>query len=101
MPRLDPTAIAILAAGGVFCVAAIVWAQIFYCRRIRRWAASQGLTLVDWRGAWFFEGPGAPFRSRYKQTFWIEVADRDGLAATGWLTFRWWAFSAEPEVEWN
>jgi hypothetical protein len=35
---------------------AIVIGRIVYGRRIRRWARLKGLTLLDWRTAWFYEG---------------------------------------------
>ena len=101
MPVLDSGAVAILISGLVTAVVAVLAARVYYGWRIRRWASARQLTLVDWRGAWFYEGPASPFRSRYQHAFWIEVEDRDGLPATGWLTFQWWAFGSEPEIEWN
>jgi hypothetical protein len=92
---IDFGLIVVLAIGG------ILWGRIVYRRRIERWARSKHLTLVDWRPAWFYEGPDAPFRSRYRPVFWIEVEDKDGLPATGWLVFSWWIFSSDVEVEWN
>ena len=82
-------------------IVAIIWGRFVYGRRIRRWAKSKHLTLVDWRPAWFYEGPGAPFRSRYRQAFYIEVEDGEGLPATGWLVFSSWMFGHDAEVEWN
>ena len=84
-----------------FTIVAIVIGRVFYERRIRRWTQSKGLTLVDWRMAWFYEGPDAPIRSKYRHVFWIEVEDRDGIATTGWLTYSFWPFNPDPEIDWN
>jgi hypothetical protein len=85
----------------LFTLGAILIGRLMYGRRIRRWAKSRKLTLVDWRPAWFYEGPDAFLRSRYRNVFWIEVEDRDGIATTGWLVYSWWPFDTDPEIEWN
>jgi hypothetical protein len=81
--------------------ALLIAANFYWSRRIRRWAEEKHLTLVDWRHAWFFEGPDRLTRNQYRHVFWIEIEDRDGICATGWLTFRSRFFGFDAEVEWN
>jgi hypothetical protein len=43
----------------VFLLVAFKLGRIYWKRRLTQWAASQGLQLVRFRGAKFFEGPSA------------------------------------------
>ena len=81
------------------------WGHVWSARRIARWCDEQGFELVDWRGARFFEGPHAWFRSENQDAYRIEVRDRDGLIRAGYLVFGsyWWGwpFSRTGRVEWD
>jgi len=79
--------------------------RIYWRRRLSRWAASQGLQLVRFRGARFFEGPSAWTRSRSQHLFKVVTRDRDGLERSCWIMFgTFWGFTwGEPitKVEWT
>ena len=45
-------------------IVALILAQMYWKHRLTKWAESQHLQLVSFRGAWFFEGPSAWTRSR-------------------------------------
>jgi len=81
------------------------WGRIYSTRRIARWCDEQGLTLVEFRGAKFFEGPGAWFRSENQDAYRIVVRDRQGLTREGYLVFGtyWsgWPFSRAVRVKWD
>ena len=88
-----------------FLLLAIWVGHGFSGRRLRRWCEQEGFELLDWRGAWFFEGPGAWLRSQYQHCYRIEVRDRDGIERSGFVTFGtfWlgWPFSRNVRVEWD
>lgn len=81
------------------------WGQVYSAKRIRRWCDEQGYELVDWRGAKFFEGPHAWFRSDNQDAYRIEVRDRQGVIRGGYVVFgsfwRGWLFSRRVRVEWD
>lgn len=70
--------------------------------RIRRWCAREGFELVYFRGARFFEGPGAWFRSENQDAYYIEVLDHQGMTRAGYLVFgsRWFPFG-KVSVKWD
>jgi hypothetical protein len=74
-------------------------------RRVTRWCAGEGYTLIDWRRAKFFEGPNAWFRSDNLDAYYIEVRDRQGLTRAGYLVFGsfWWPWplSRKVRVKWD
>jgi hypothetical protein len=77
--------------------------KLYWKRRIRRWAAAEGLTLVEFRGARFYEGPRPFFRSDNRFAFRIVVEDGAGAVRSGWLTFgsylSFWP-TGRAEVRW-
>ena len=73
-------------------------------RRVGRWAQEHGLTLLEFRGARFFEGPRALRRSDNQFAFHVVVEDASGRERTGWLTFgSYWSFwpTGRPEIRWE
>jgi hypothetical protein len=83
--------------------AAIISGQWLSRRRLRRWCEQQGYDLLDWRGAWFYEGPGKWLRSENQHAYYIEVRDRQGFTRAGYLVFGsyWHPFSRKAEVKWD
>jgi len=68
--------------------------------QVRRWCRNNDFILLDWRGAWFFEGPGAWFRSDNQDAYYIEVEDNQGMIRGGYLIFGsfWWPWPINPDV---
>jgi hypothetical protein len=79
------------------------WGRVYSARRIARWCEQEGYELVEWRGAKFFEGPSAWFRSDNEDAYYIEVRDRHGLTRAGYLVFGsfWWPFRRKVRVKWD
>ena len=81
------------------------WGRVFSQRRLQRWCQREGFELLDWRGVWFFQGPNAPWRSKYQDCYRVEVRDRAGYERTGYVVFGryWlgWPFSRKVQVEWD
>lgn len=78
--------------------------RAYWRRRVRAWADEQGLKLLEFTGARFFEGPRAFRRSDNQFAFWVVVEDRAGEVRRGWLTFgRYWSFwpTGRPEIGWE
>lgn len=71
--------------------------------RVGRWCKQQDYELVEFRGAWFFEGPGGWMRSENQDAYHIEVRDRQGLTRSGYVVFGsyWWRWSGKVRVEWD
>ena len=82
----------------------MLWSRSYWRGKIAEWAQSQGLKLVTYRGAWFFEGPSKFLRSRNQAVFRVEVEDANGIRRTAWLQFgTFWGFgwgSPLTKVEW-
>jgi hypothetical protein len=55
--------------------------------RLDDWAKSAGVTIINHRGARFYEGPGAWGRGEYQETLRLEVRDAKGQTRLVWLTF--------------
>ena len=89
----------------VFLLVVFKLSRIYWRRRLTQWAASQGLEMVRFRGAKFFEGPSAWTRSRSQHLFKVVTRDRDGLERSCWIMFgTFWGFTwGEPitKVEWT
>jgi hypothetical protein len=93
-----------IAAVTIFAIIFLVWTgKLWSHRRMRRWCEREGYELVNWRGAWFYEGPRAWFRTEDEDAYYVEVRDRDGLTRTGYVVFgTWWhPFSRKVRVEWD
>jgi hypothetical protein len=105
--KLDvgPTQLLIFAGTAVLFVAALILAQMYWKRRLTTWAESEHLQLVNFRYAWFYEGPSAWTRSRNQHVFRVVTKDRDGLTRYCWIMFgTFWGFTwGEPitKVEWS
>jgi hypothetical protein len=95
----------VLAASAVLLPIAWMLCNIYWKRRLTKWAESQHLELVSFRGAWFFEGPSAWTRSRNQHVFRVVTKDRDGLIGYCWIMFgTFWGFTwGEPitQVQWD
>jgi hypothetical protein len=87
-------------------VVLLVWlSKIYWRRKLTRWAEGEGMKLVSYRGAWFYEGPSAFVRSRNQHLFRVVVQDRNGLHRSCWIMFgTFWGFTlGEPltKVQWD
>jgi hypothetical protein len=78
--------------------------RIYWNRRIARWADEHALTLIDFSGASFLEGPRAFRRSDNQFAFRLVVEDSSGRMRTGWLSFGsylgFWP-TGRPEIRWE
>ena len=98
-----PPQLLFFAASVVFFIAVVTLSNMYWKRRLTKWAESQHLDLVSFRGAWFFEGPSVWTRSRNQHVFHGVTKDRK----TGccWIMFgTFWGFTwGEPitKVEWG
>ncbi len=103
MPPFPNSPALVIVLSVAVVLVAIAAGRAWYGWRIRRWCEREGYTLADWRGAWFYEGPGKWLRSENQQAVHVEVVDRQGLTRSGYLVFgsRWHPFSAKIEVTWE
>jgi len=100
----DPLSLVVAIGAVVLTVAAcLVLGRWYWSRRVRAWCHDHKFELIDWYGAWFYEGPRRFWRSENQHVFKIEVRDRDGLVRAGYLTFGgyWNPFSRGAEVRWD
>ena len=81
------TALLIVVGVAAAALATLVFGRWYWGRRIARWAREQGLTLVEYRGARFYEGPRAWLRAENEFAFQIVIRDGSGRERRGWLTF--------------
>jgi len=80
--KFDSRLTLIYTAVAAAMVLALILAQMYWKRRLTKWAESQHLELVSFRGAWFFEGPSAWTRSRNQHVFRVVTKDRAASPAT-------------------
>jgi hypothetical protein len=59
----------------------------YWSRRLHKWAADQGLKVISFRGAKFYEGPTAWRRSDSQHLFRVQVEDRTGERKNAWVLF--------------
>jgi hypothetical protein len=89
----------------VLLVLVYLLSRVYWNWKLKRWAESQGLQLVSFRGGWFYEGPSAWTRSRNQHVFRVVTRDKDGLERSCWIMFgTFWGFTwGEPitKVEWT
>jgi hypothetical protein len=100
-PPRDPR---LLIVGGVFVFALLlIMGRVLSRWRLQRWCRKSGYELVDWRGAKFYEGPFAWFRSENQDAYQMEVRDRQGLTRVGYIVFGsfWLPWSRKVHVEWD
>lgn len=84
-------------------IAGVVFGRWYRSRRVSAWCRAHKFELIDWDGAWFFEGPNRFWRSDNQDVVRVAVRDRDGLVRCGYLTFGgyWNPFSRKVEVRWD
>ena len=103
--KFDLKLVLIYAGVAVLVIAALKLSRMYWKRRLTKWAESQRLDLVSFRGAWFFEGPSAWTRSRNQHVFRVVTKDRNGLERYCWIMFgTFWGFTwGEPvtHVDWD
>jgi len=63
------------------------WGKVYWDKRLREWAAGEGLTLVSYKGNAFFEGPGRFTRTENQTSFRVKVRGADGRYRTGHVAF--------------
>ncbi len=81
---------------GLIAVFIVVFklSRAYWGRRLARWAETQQLKMVRFRGARFWEGPSAWMRSRNQQVFRVVTRDREGRERTCWIMFgTYWGFT--------
>jgi hypothetical protein len=88
----------------VLCLA--IWlSRIYWRRKLTKWAESQGMKLVSFRGAWFYEGPSKFLRSRNQHAFRVIVEDHLGITHSAWVMFgTFWGFTwgmPLTDVQWD
>ncbi len=99
-PLSTPAFIGLIVAALVFALATgRAWSRW----RVRRWCREQDYELLEFRGAWFFEGPGAWLRSENQAAYRVRVRDRRGLIRGGYVVFGsyWLPLSRKVRVEWE
>jgi hypothetical protein len=72
--------------------------------RLHRWAKENGYQLIQFRQAWFWQGPRAWRRTRYQQDYRVVIDDAQGHRRAGWLlgTNRWLGLGSEQyQVQWD
>ena len=101
----DLPSAAVYATGAAVIGVAAAAAQFYWRWRLNRWARSQGMTLVSFRGAASFEGPQKFLRSDNQGAFRVELRTRNGAPRFAWGTFgSFWGFVfGEPiaDVQWD
>jgi hypothetical protein len=102
---VGPTQLLVFAGTAALFIAALILSNMYWKRRLTKWAESEHLELVSFRYAWFYEGPSAWTRSRNQHVFRVVTKDRDGLTRYCWIMFgTFWGFTwGEPitKVEWS
>ena len=96
--------IVVIAGLGAAILLALVGGRTYWRRRVTRWAGDNGLRLLEFSGARFYQGPRAFRRSDNQFAFRVVVEDASGGVRSGWLTFgSYWSFwpGGDPEVRWD
>ena len=96
--------IVFIAGLGAAIVLMLVSGRSYWKRRVTRWAGDNGLKLLEFSGARFYQGPRAFRRSDSQFAFRVVVEDASGGVRTGWLTFgsylSLWP-AGDPEIRWD
>jgi hypothetical protein len=84
-------------------IAALVTGRAWSRWQVGRWCKRQGYELVEFRGARFFEGPGAWLRSENQAAYRVQVRDRQDQTRSGYVVFgsNWLPWSRQVRVEWD
>ena len=71
----------VLFFGGMvlLCFIMLKLGHYYWSYRLNQWSADQGLKLVDFRGAKFYEGPSAWVRSDTQHVFRVQVEDKQEI----------------------
>ena len=84
---------------GLLCFIMLKLGHHYWSYRLNQWAVDQGLRLVDFRGAKFYEGPSAWVRSDSQHLFRVHVEDKQGRRRSAWVMFgTFWGFSLRLPV---
>jgi hypothetical protein len=84
---------------GLLCFIMLKVGHYYWSNRLKKWAADQGLKLVDFRGAKFYEGPSAWIRSDSQHLFRVHVEDKQGKRSSAWVMFgTFWGFTLRLPV---
>jgi hypothetical protein len=88
------------AALPVIAYLVIAWGKRYWHKRLSAWAKGEGLRLLEFRGAKFFEGPNGVLRTQYQSAFRVRVCDRSGRVKHAWVVMgnNWNPFSAPDEL---
>ena len=81
------TAVPFVVGLGAAILLATVFGRWYWNRRVARWAHEQGLKLLEFRGARFYERPRAFMRTDSQFAFRVVVEDASGIVRTGRLSF--------------
>jgi hypothetical protein len=101
---LGVTVVLFVAGLGAAALLMLGIGRSYWRRRVGRWAEEHGLTLLEFRGARFYEGPRPFLRSDNQFAFRVVVEDASGRVRTGWLTFgSYWSFwpTSSSEIQWD
>ena len=63
------------------------WGNIYWTKRLNKWARKHNYLLLESRQAKFFEGPGKWIRTQNQTTFQVKVRDSNGIIKSGWIVF--------------
>ena len=103
--KIGALQVLVMAGVAAFLLVAVKLSNMYWRRRLTRWAESRRLQLVHFRGARFYEGPSAWMRSRNQHLFRVVTRDREGRERSCWIMFgTFWGFTwGEPltKVTWD
>ena len=87
-------------AGGLIVM--MLMGSFFWRWKLSRWAHDQGMSLVSFRDAGFWEGPGKRGeRGLNEHLFRVETKTPGGAVRTGWAMFvTTWGLSASASFDW-
>jgi hypothetical protein len=74
MSLSSPDPLFVVAVTVVAIIVALWTGKIWARRQVTRWGKREGYELVAFRGAWFYEGPRAWFRTEDENAYHVEGA---------------------------
>ena len=104
--KFDSRLLHIYVTAAAAIILALILAQMYWKRRLTKWAESQHLQLVSASAApGSSKAPSAWTRSRNQHVFRVVTKDRNGLTRYSWIRFgTFWGFTwGEPitKVKWS
>jgi hypothetical protein len=81
------TAYGIIALCAGAMIVMLLTSSVVWRLKLTRWALDEGVTLISFRNAAFWEGPGKHRRRPGEQTFRVEAIGPNGNKRKGWATF--------------